>query len=213
MTAAAPPRLVAADGRPLRVAVFGSGDDECPLRPQAYALGAALQRAGAEVWTGGRAAGVMEWVSEGAAHRALDCAERCGQEVGPLEQQALCEKARSLGARVVAYVPGTALERATRWSTETAPSGQSGLARSVVMVDCVDAAVALGGDTDGTVAELAAARKARRPVVLVWADEQSRDFWGSVHERGGAKARYAGVPIHVSGDDVVACLTELLARQ
>lgn len=120
------------------VAVIGSGVADASLREHARVVGAAVARCGAVLLCGGLD-GVMAAACEGAA--AI---------LGPGS------------GRIVGILPGVEPGAANSWVDVAVATG-AGQARNVMLVQSAAAVVAVGGES-GTLAEIAHAWKAGKPV-------------------------------------------------
>ncbi len=133
-----------------QIAVVGSGDDRMePAVSHARTLGELIAREGWTVLSGGRDAGVMRAVNEGAKGVA--------------------------GSLTVGILPGP--EAAVAPCVDVVLVTGMGNARNNVIVLSADAVVACGIDGAGTASEVALALKNAKPVILLAADETSRAFY------------------------------------
>jgi uncharacterized protein (TIGR00725 family) len=119
----------------LHIGVVGEGVCSRATARRAERVGAAVARAGAVLFCGGRT-GVMEAASRGAAHA---------------------------GGTVVGVLPGFSRRDANRWITIPVVTGMD-QARNVVLVRSCDAVIAVGGSY-GTLSEIALALKLGVPIV------------------------------------------------
>lgn len=121
--------------RALRIGVIGAGEASDRERRDAEAVGREIARRGAVLYCGGLG-GVMEAAARGA---------------------------RAAGGHTVGVLPGGDAETASD-GIEFPVATAMGQARNVVLVHSCDALVAVGGG-DGTLSEIATARKLGIPVV------------------------------------------------
>jgi len=119
----------------LQIGVVGEGACSRATARTAERVGAAIARAGAVLFCGGRT-GVMEAASRGAARA---------------------------GGAVVGVLPGFSRRDANRWVTIPVVTGMD-QARNVVLVRSCDAVIAVGGSY-GTLSEIALALKLGVPIV------------------------------------------------
>jgi uncharacterized protein (TIGR00725 family) len=119
----------------VHIGVIGEGRCSKRLARDAEQVGAAIARAGAVLFTGGRG-GVMAAASRGAARA---------------------------GGVVVGILPGFERSEANRWVTVPIVTGMD-QARNVILVRSCDAVIAVGGRY-GTLSEIAIALKLGVPVV------------------------------------------------
>ena len=119
----------------VHIGVVGEGVCSRATARTAERVGAAIARAGAVLFCGGRT-GVMEAASRGAVHA---------------------------GGHVVGVLPGFARRDANRWVTIPIVTGMD-QARNVILVRSCDAVIAVGGSY-GTLSEIALALKLGVPVV------------------------------------------------
>jgi uncharacterized protein (TIGR00725 family) len=119
----------------LQIGVVGEGACSRATARTAERVGAAIARAGAVLFCGGRT-GVMEAASRGAARA---------------------------GGAVVGVLPGFSRRDANRWVTSPVVTGMD-QARNVVLVRSCDAVIAVGGSY-GTLSEIALALKLGVPIV------------------------------------------------
>lgn len=134
-----------AEGRPVYVAVIGGSAASAEQLGQAEAAGRRLAELGAIVVTGGRG-GVMEAASRGA---------------------------KAGGGLVVGILPGLDRSDANRYLDVALPTGLGEL-RNGLVARAADALVAVGGAW-GTLAEIAFARAAGKPVFGVGSWELGED--------------------------------------
>ena len=120
---------------PMHIGVVGESVCSRATARTAERVGAAIARAGAVLFCGGRT-GVMEAASRGAARA---------------------------GGDVVGVLPGFSRRDANRWVTIPVVTGMD-QARNVVLVRSCDAVIAIGGSY-GTLSEIALALKLGVPVV------------------------------------------------
>lgn len=133
-----------------QIAVVGSGDDTMePAVSHARTLGELIAREGWTVLSGGRDAGVMRAVNEGAK--------------------------RVAGSLTVGILPGP--EATVAPGLDVALSTGLGNARNNVIVLSADAVVACGVDGPGTASEVALALKNGKPVILLAAEEGAIAFF------------------------------------
>jgi uncharacterized protein (TIGR00725 family) len=134
----------------MQIAVVGSGDDRMePAVSHARVLGELIAREGWTVVSGGRDAGVMRAVNEGAKKVA--------------------------GSLTVGVLPGP--EGAVAPGIDVVVVTGLGNARNNVIVLSADVVVACGVDGAGTTSEVALALKNGKPVILLAADETSHAFF------------------------------------
>jgi uncharacterized protein (TIGR00725 family) len=114
---------------PLRIAVCGTSQPDPTQAAIAESVGVALARAGAVVYCGGLG-GVME---------------------------AACRGARSAGGLTVGILPTSDAAAANAYVLLPVPTG-CGEARNVMLVNCAEAVIAIGGGW-GTLSEIALARR------------------------------------------------------
>ncbi len=139
-----------------QIAVVGSGDDLMePAVSHARELGELVAREGWTVLSGGRNAGVMRAVNEGAK--------------------------RVAGSLTVGILPGP--EAAVAPGVDVVLVTGLGNARNNVIVLSADVVVACGVDGAGTASEVALALKNGKPVILLAADETSRAFFRRISNR------------------------------
>ncbi|HEV8584621.1 MAG TPA: TIGR00725 family protein [Methylomirabilota bacterium] len=119
----------------LHIGVVGEGACSRATARRAERVGAAIARAGAVLFCGGRT-GVMEAASRGAARA---------------------------GGTVVGVLPGFSRRDANRWITIPVVTGMD-QARNVVLVRSCDAVIAVGG-AYGTLSEIALALKLGVPII------------------------------------------------
>ena len=133
-----------------QIAIVGSSDDRMePAVSHARLLGELIAREGWIVLSGGRDAGIMRAVNEGAK--------------------------RVTGSLTVGILPGT--ESAVAPGVDVVLVTGMGNARNNVIVLSADVVVACGVDGPGTASEVALALKNGTPVILLAPDEPSRDFF------------------------------------
>jgi len=129
----------------LQIGVVGEGACSRATARTAERVGAAIARAGAVLFCGGRT-GVMEAASRGAARA---------------------------GGAVVGVLPGFSRRDANRWVTIPVVTGMD-QARNVVLVRSCDAVIAVGGSY-GTLSEIALALKVGKRVIVVGAGNTAID--------------------------------------
>ena len=122
-------------GRQVFIGVSGAGKCSKKLKDQAYAVGAAIAKAGAVVVCGGLK-GVME---------------------------AACKGAKDNGGMTIGIIPGTDKSDANDYCDIVIPTG-IGEARNVVVVQTCDALISLHGKY-GTITEMAFALKQKKPLI------------------------------------------------
>jgi uncharacterized protein (TIGR00725 family) len=144
----------------LYVAVIGASDASAEQLAHAHAAGRRLAELGAVVVTGGRG-GVME---------------------------AACRGAKEAGGRTVGILPGATRDEANEFVDVALPTGL-GEMRNALVVRAADAVVAIGGAW-GTLAEIAFARGAGKPVFGVGSWELGPDGVTAVAD-GAAAAELA----------------------
>ncbi len=133
-----------------QIAVVGSGDDRMePAVSHALVLGELIAQEGWTVLSGGRDAGVMRAVNEGAK--------------------------RVAESLTVGILPGP--EATVAPGIDVVLVTDLGNARNNVIVLSADVVVACGVDGAGTASEVALALKNGKPVILLAADETSRAFF------------------------------------
>lgn len=133
-----------------QIAVVGSGDDTMePAVSHARVLGELIAKEGWILLSGGRDAGVMRAVNEGAKKVA--------------------------GSLTVGILPGP--EAAVAPGVDVALITGLGNARNNVIVLSADAVIACGVDGPGTASEVALALKNGTPVVLMAAEEDAAAFF------------------------------------
>lgn len=136
-----------------QIAVVGSGDDRMePAVSHARMLGELIAREGWAVVSGGRDAGVMRAVNEGAKKVA--------------------------GSLTVGILPGPVGSVAA--GVDVVVVTGLGNARNNVIVLSADVVVACGVDGAGTASEVALALKNGKPVILLAADETARAFYNRI---------------------------------
>lgn len=124
---------------PLRLSVIGqSGPISESLRSTAYAVGRAIARSGAYLYTGGRD-GVMAAASQGAS---------------------------DAGGLTVGILPGDDLGEANPYVSVPITTGLSMAGRSEVLIHSADAFIIVGGGA-GTLTEICVAYLYRKPLVAV----------------------------------------------
>jgi uncharacterized protein (TIGR00725 family) len=121
----------------VQIAVVGGGDADADSRSLAEEVGRRLAEAGATVVCGGLG-GVMEAAARGA---------------------------REAGGDVIGILPGEDPAAANQHTTHVVATG-AGEARNLAVVASARAVIAVGGEW-GTLAEIAFARRLRRPVVAL----------------------------------------------
>ncbi len=133
-----------------QIAVVGSGDDRMePAVSRARLLGELLAREGWIVLSGGRDAGVMRAVNEGAK--------------------------RVEGSLTVGILPSP--EASVAPGVDVRIVTGLGNARNNLIVLSADAVIACGVDGAGTASEVALALKNGKPVILLGADDTARAFF------------------------------------
>ena len=114
---------------------------------------------------------------------------------------AACRGARSAGGRTVGVLPGRDRAAANEWVEIALPTGLAEL-RNALVVSAADAVIAIGGSW-GTLAEIALARRAGRPVIGL-------HTWTIGDEHGQAVA--AGVVTAKDPADAVALALDPRSR-
>jgi len=151
--------------RPIYVAVIGAGDASPVELEQAHAAGRRLAELGAIIVTGGRG-GVME---------------------------AACRGAKDGGGQTVGILPGLDRSAANAFVDIALPTGLGEL-RNGLVARAAEAVVAVGGAW-GTLAEIAFARAAGKPVFGVGSWELGADGVVAV-DSGAEAAEHAVASIH-----------------
>jgi uncharacterized protein (TIGR00725 family) len=141
------------------IAVVGTGQKSEPAVSNARELGRLIAEQGWVLITGGRDSGVMKAANEGAK--------------------------RESGSLAIGVLP----DRDTEISddVDVAIITDTGEARNNIIVLSADIMIACGVDDPGTASEVSLALKARKPVIIIGADDSARGFFTRI---GGESIRF-----------------------